>query len=111
MRQFPASPIRALIDQSPRYNLGESLGPDLSVADVLDPGELASLSLGYRTSAGDAEVRTQIAKRHGIPERRTMVAPGPWFGDSAHVLRIGLAYPAGGQLEKGLEVISDALRP
>ena len=44
MRQFPASPITALIDQSPRYNLGESLGPDLSVADVLDPGELASLS-------------------------------------------------------------------
>jgi DNA-binding transcriptional MocR family regulator len=46
-----------------------------------------------------------------LAERRTMVAPGPWFGDSAHVLRIGLAYPADGQLEKGLEVVSDALRP
>ena len=34
-----------------------------------------------------------------------------WFGDSAHVLRIGLAYETDGQLEKGLEVISDALRP
>jgi hypothetical protein len=42
MRQFPASPITALIDESPRYNLGESLGPDLSVADVLDPGELVT---------------------------------------------------------------------
>jgi hypothetical protein len=35
-----------------------------------------------------------------------VVAPGPWFGDSAHVMRIGLAY----ELEKGLAVISDALR-
>ena len=46
-----------------------------------------------------------------LAERRTVVAPGPWFGDSAHVMRIGLAYETGGQLEKGLEVISDALRP
>ena len=45
-----------------------------------------------------------------LAERRTVVAPGPWFGDSDHVMRIGLAYEAGGQLEKGLEVISDALR-
>ena len=46
-----------------------------------------------------------------LAERRTVVAPGPWFSDSAHVMRIGLAYETGGQLEKGLEVISDALRP
>jgi DNA-binding transcriptional MocR family regulator len=45
-----------------------------------------------------------------LAEGRTVVAPGPWFGDSAHVMRIGLAYQADGQLEKGLEVISDALR-
>lgn len=76
MRQFPASPITALIDQSPRYNLGESLGPDLSVADVLDPGELAGLSLGYGTSAGNAEVRAQIAKRHGIPDTQVLLTTG-----------------------------------
>ena len=40
-----------------------------------------------------------------------MVAPGPWFGDSARVMRIGLAYPPDDELEKGLAVISDALRP
>jgi hypothetical protein len=51
MRQFPASPITALIDESPHYNLGESFAPHLSVADILDPGELAGLSLGYGTSA------------------------------------------------------------
>ena len=76
MRQFPASPITALIDESPRYNLGESLGPDLSVADVLDPGELAALSLGYGTSAGDAAVRALVAKRHGIPDEQVLLTTG-----------------------------------
>jgi aspartate/methionine/tyrosine aminotransferase len=42
---------------------------------------------------------------------QTAVAPGPWFGDSAHVLRLGLAYPPAGQLEQGLGIIADALRP
>jgi DNA-binding transcriptional MocR family regulator len=46
-----------------------------------------------------------------LAERQTVVAPGPWFGDSAHVMRIGLAYETNGPLEKGLAVISDALRP
>ena len=38
------------------------------------------------------------------------VAPGPWFGDSAHVMRLGLAYPPADQLEQGLGIIADALR-
>jgi aspartate/methionine/tyrosine aminotransferase len=42
--------------------------------------------------------------------RRTAVAPGPWFGDSDHVLRLGLAYPPAGQLEQGLGIIAEALR-
>jgi len=46
-----------------------------------------------------------------LAERRTAVAPGPWFGDSTHVMRLGLAYEPGDGLEKGLEVISEALRP
>jgi len=46
-----------------------------------------------------------------LAERRTVVAFGPWFGDNAQVMRIGLAYETDGRLEKGLEVISDALRP
>ena len=76
MRQFPASPITALIDESPRFNLGESFGPHLSVADVLDPGELAGLSLGYGTSAGGAEVRARIAERHGIPAEHVLLTSG-----------------------------------
>ena len=46
-----------------------------------------------------------------LGERRATIAPGTWFGDSAHVIRIGLAYPPDDELEKGLAVISEALRP
>ena len=41
MRQFPASPITALIDEKPRYNLGESMARDLTVAELLGPGDPA----------------------------------------------------------------------
>jgi len=61
MRQFPASPITELIDGSPQYNLGESYAPHLSVADILDPAEVAGLSLGYGTSAGDQGLRALVA--------------------------------------------------
>ena len=57
---------------------------------------------------GSADVRRSYDR---LAERRTVVAPGPWFGDSAHVMRPGLADEPDSQLAKGLEVISDALRP
>src|SRR5260370_2776344 len=78
-RQFPASPITALIDSKPRYNLGESYGPDLSVADLLGPGGLAQLApvtLGYGTSAGDPALRAQVAARHGIPDDQVLITSG-----------------------------------
>src|ERR1700733_5689436 len=74
MRQFPASPITALIDEKPRYNLGESVAPDLTVAELLGSAGLADLAdvkLGYGTSAGGAGGgapggrRRSGARRHG----------------------------------------------
>ena len=44
-----------------------------------------------------------------LAAERTVVAPGPWFGDSAHVLRLGLAYEPAHRLEQGLGVIAGAL--
>jgi aspartate/methionine/tyrosine aminotransferase len=76
MRQFPASPITELIDGSPQYNLGESYAPHLSVADILDPAEVAGLSLGYGTSAGDAELRALIAARLGVPDEQVLLTAG-----------------------------------
>jgi aspartate/methionine/tyrosine aminotransferase len=79
MRQFPASPITALIDHTPRYNLGESFGRDLLVAELLGPGDLALLprvKLGYGTSAGDPELRAQVAARLGVPACQILITTG-----------------------------------
>lgn len=79
MREFPASPITAVVDERPLYNLGESVGPDLTVADVLDPEVLAGLGgvgLGYGTSAGGEELRSLIAARQGIPAGQVLITSG-----------------------------------
>ena len=44
-----------------------------------------------------------------LARKRAQIAAGPWFGDSPHVIRIGLGYEPAGKLELGLEVISAAL--
>ena len=79
MRQFPASPITALIDEKPRYNLGESVAPDLTVADLLGSAGLADLAdvkLGYGTSAGSSELRALVAARHGIADSQVLITTG-----------------------------------
>jgi aspartate/methionine/tyrosine aminotransferase len=79
MRQFPASPITALIDEKPLYNLGESFGPHLTVADLLESGGLARLGrvpLGPGTSAGDPALRALVAARHGISDSQVLITAG-----------------------------------
>ena len=79
MRQFPASPITALIDEKPRYNLGESVAPDLTVAELLGsagPADLADVKLGYGTSSGNAELRALVAARHGIADSQVLITTG-----------------------------------
>ena len=79
MRQFPGSPITALIDGKPRYYLGESMACDLTVADLLGPDGLASLAevnLGYGTSAGDPALRALLAARLGIPDDHVLITAG-----------------------------------
>src|SRR5690242_12324563 len=79
MRQFPASPITALIDESPDVNLSESIGPDLAVADILGPdglADLARVSLGYGTSAGHADLRALVAGRLGVPSEQVLLTSG-----------------------------------
>ncbi len=75
MRQFPDTPITALIDDAPRYNLGESMGRDLTVAE-LRPGDLARVSLGYGRSSGDPALRMLIAARLGVPAEQILVTSG-----------------------------------
>jgi aspartate/methionine/tyrosine aminotransferase len=79
MREFPASPIAALVDEQPLCNLAESYGSDLSVADLLGPDGsalLASIKLGYRTSPGDPALRGLIGGRAGVPADQVIVTAG-----------------------------------
>jgi aspartate/methionine/tyrosine aminotransferase len=79
MRQFPASPITALIDQSPLYSLGESVGPDLTVTDLLGSeglAALASVDLSYGSSAGDPALRALAAARLGVPADQVLITAG-----------------------------------
>src|SRR6516165_10077752 len=83
MRQFPASPITALIDSKPRYNLGESMAADLTVAGLLGPGGLAGLAgvnLGYGTSSGDPQLRALVAARHGVGDGQVLITSGAAAG-------------------------------
>jgi aspartate/methionine/tyrosine aminotransferase len=94
MRKFPASPLTAVIDEKPLYNLGESVGPDLTVADVLDPATLAGLgevTLGYGPSAGQDALRSLVAARHGIPAGQVLITSGA----AAGLFLLGLLYGDG----------------
>jgi DNA-binding transcriptional MocR family regulator len=52
----------------------------------------------------------ELARFHAyLAEQRVLVAPGPWFGDSAHIVRLGLAYEPPSRLEEGLAIIGAAL--
>ena len=50
MARFPKSDIISLIGAMPRYDLGESVGPDLRLSDVLDPAQpsFGDMALGIR---------------------------------------------------------------
>ena len=79
MNRFPPNDIIHLVGEAPRYDLAESLGPNLQLSDVLDAqalSELASLSLGYGTAEGDVALRAQIAQAHGVGPDDVVVTAG-----------------------------------
>jgi hypothetical protein len=53
MARFAKNDIISLIGEMPRYDLSESVGPDLRIGDVLDPSGHTSfreMALGYGTA-------------------------------------------------------------
>ncbi|NPV23321.1 pyridoxal phosphate-dependent aminotransferase [Bradyrhizobium aeschynomenes] len=67
--RFPHNDIISLTSQPVRYDLAESVGPDLRFAELFAAGladELADLGLGYGPTEGDARLRQLIAARHGV---------------------------------------------
>jgi aspartate/methionine/tyrosine aminotransferase len=76
MNRFPENDIISLVGAPPRYELGESTGPDMRVADLLDRGALDDLPLGYGTPAGDPALRAAIAAAHGADPDDVVVTAG-----------------------------------
>ena len=82
MRRFPPTPITRLVDEAPRYNLGESYCQELTLDELLGShgtngaDRLAPVRLGYRTSAGERELRRLIAANAGVADDQVLVTSG-----------------------------------
>jgi aspartate/methionine/tyrosine aminotransferase len=73
MARFLESEIISLVGAAPRYDLSESLGPDLRLAELLQPSDptslasgLGDLALGYASAEGNPKLRETIARLHGV---------------------------------------------
>jgi aspartate/methionine/tyrosine aminotransferase len=79
MARFPKDDIISLIGEMPRYDLGESVGPDLRLGDVLEHSvlpDLGDLALGYGTAQGGPRLRALIADAHGVSPDDVVVTVG-----------------------------------
>jgi aspartate/methionine/tyrosine aminotransferase len=67
MAQFPANDIISLVGGAPRYDLAESVGPDLHLAELTETAaDLGAMPLSYGSAAGDPRLREAIAAAHGV---------------------------------------------
>jgi aspartate/methionine/tyrosine aminotransferase len=67
--RFPHNDIISLTSESVRYDLAESIGPDLRLGALLRDGiadGLMNLDLSYGTANGSLSLRQLIAARHGV---------------------------------------------
>ncbi len=79
MARFPKSDMISLTQESVRYDLAESVGPDLLYGELLGdaaPDGLANLALGYGKAQGDPRLRAAIAERHGVQPDQVLVTVG-----------------------------------
>lgn len=78
MDRFPSNDIVSLVGTTPRYDLAESVGPDLTLAELLPhlPPGWDTLPLGYGTAAGGLPLREAIARAHGVSADEVVVTVG-----------------------------------
>ena len=79
MATFPQNDIISLTGETVRYDLAESVGPDLRLGDLLaaaGDADLGDLMLGYRTAEGDARLREIIAEQHGVTADDVVITVG-----------------------------------
>lgn len=76
MTTFASHAMTSLVDDPVRYDLAESTSPSLRLADLVDPNEMADLTLGYGTSRGDTELRELIGSEAGVDGGQVLVTVG-----------------------------------
>lgn len=79
MTRFSANDIISLVGAAPRYDLGESVGPDLRMSDLLNAPvqtSLGDMRLGYGTAEGDMRLRQAIAGLHEVDPEDVVVTVG-----------------------------------
>lgn len=74
--RFARNDIMSLTATQPRYDLAESVGPDLQLRELAAGEDIDSLALGYGTAPGDAELRRAIAALHGVDADDVVVTVG-----------------------------------
>lgn len=79
LNRFQKNDIMALTAETPRYDLAESVGPDLLLRDLLGDAEadsLGDLALSYGTAAGDPALRAILADLHGVTPDDVVITVG-----------------------------------
>src|SRR5262249_1394258 len=79
LARFPRNEIISLVGAAPRYDLGESFGPNLSGGELIGAAaweELAQAALAYGPAEGDARLRQAIADQHGVGADDVVVTVG-----------------------------------
>lgn len=78
MARFPDNEIISLVSKAPRFDLAESVGPSVRLAELIDMafGDDADFSLDYGTAAGNPELRREIANENGVHADDVVVTVG-----------------------------------
>lgn len=79
MARFPKVDIMSLIAETPRFDLAESVGPDIRLGELLDASggsDFDDLALGYGTAQGDAALRQLVADAHGVDAEDVVITVG-----------------------------------
>jgi aspartate/methionine/tyrosine aminotransferase len=78
MARFPDNEIISLVGKAPRFDLAESVGPSVRLAELIDTafGDDADFSLDYGTAAGNPQLRQQIANENDVDADDVVVTVG-----------------------------------
>lgn len=76
MRRFPHNDIISLVETPPRFDLAESVGPDLHTTALWQDSGMPDLRLSYASAAGHPELRAAIAHAHGAAPDDVVITVG-----------------------------------